>query len=59
MTDDASKLRDWDSLEPEEQTSIRVEYSYYLDTQPPCCSLGSKIARFRYWLETEKGIQYK
>jgi hypothetical protein len=59
MVQDSSKLRDWDSLEAEEQTSIQVEYGYYLDTLPPTCSLESKIERFRHWLKTEKNIHYK
>ena len=59
MVQDASRLRDWESLEPEEQTHIQVEYGYYLDTLPPTCSLESKIERFRHWLKVEKGIHYK
>ena len=54
MADDTNKLRDWDNLEPEQQTRIRVEYGYYLDTLPPTCSLESKIECFRDWLKTEK-----
>ena len=56
---DEGKLRYWDSLAPEEQTRIRVEYGYYLDSLPPTCSLEDKIDRFRYWLRTEKGIDYR
>ena len=59
MADDANKLRDWDSLEPDEQTSIQVEYGYYLDRLPPTCSMESKIERFRNWLKSEKGVHYK
>lgn len=58
MTEETSKIRDWESLEPEEQIRIQVEYGYYLDTLPPTCSLESKIERFSNWLKIEKGINY-
>lgn len=51
-------LRDWNSLDAEEQTAIRIEYGRYLDSLPPTCSLDTKIERFRSWLRDEKGIEY-
>ncbi|MGD8557623.1 MAG: hypothetical protein PVJ14_09715 [Chromatiales bacterium] len=59
MKREKNKLRDWESLEPEQRTSIQIEYGYYLDTLPKTCSLDTKIERFRKWLRSEKGICYK
>ena len=56
-TDQAS-LRDWHSLDAEEQTRLQVEYGRYLDTLPPTCSLETKIARFRRWL-APRGVDYR
>jgi hypothetical protein len=52
-------LRDWNSIEAHEQTAIRIEYGYYLDSLPQTCSLESKIERFRTWLKEKKGIDYR
>jgi hypothetical protein len=51
-------LRDWNRLDPEEQTRLQVEYGRYLDTLPPTCSLEAKIERFRRWL-APRGIDYR
>ena len=59
MSKEQPPLRDWRSLEPDEQTALRVEYGYYLDTLPPTCSLEAKIERFRRWLREAKGIDYR
>lgn len=59
MTEQHPPLRDWDSLDPDEQTAIRVEYGHWLDSLPPTCSLETKIERFRSWLRDEKGIDYR
>ena len=57
--DTDSSLRDWNSLDSDEQTAIRVEYGLFLDTLPPTCSLETKIERFRNWLREHKGIEYR
>jgi hypothetical protein len=49
-------LQNWESLEPEEQSNILVEYGYYLDTLPPTCSMELKNERFRNWLLAVKAI---
>ena len=58
MTEEYSDLRDWNTLESEEQTRIRIEYGHYLDSLPPTCSLETKIERFRNWLRENKAIDY-
>jgi hypothetical protein len=52
-------LKDWNDLDPDEQTAIRVEYGHYLDSLPPTCSMETKIERFRRWLREEKGVDYR
>ena len=59
MSDTSNILRDWESLDSEEQTAIRIEYGRYLDSLPPTCSLETKIERFRNWLREQKGIDYR
>jgi len=59
MAPTSKTLRDWDSLDPDEQTAIRIEYGRYLDSLPPTCSLETKIERFRNWLREQKGIDYR
>jgi hypothetical protein len=59
MSKEQPPLKDWSLLEPDEQTALRVEYGYYLDTLPPTCSLQSKIERFRRWLRETKGVDYR
>ncbi|MCU0834221.1 MAG: hypothetical protein MUC77_07245 [Chromatiaceae bacterium] len=59
MTGTASPLRDWDTLDPEEQIALRVEYGRWLDNQPPTCSLETKIERFRTWLRELHGVEYR
>lgn len=59
MTDTTDPLRDWESLDSEEQIALRVEYGRWLDTQPPTCSLATKIERFRTWLRERKGVDYR
>jgi hypothetical protein len=59
MSDKSKTLRDWDSLDSDEQTAIRIEYGRYLDSLPPTCSLETKIERFRNWLHEQKGIDYR
>ena len=59
MAPTSNTLRDWDSLDPDEQTAIRIEYGRYLDSLPPTCSLETKIERFRNWLREQKGIDYR
>ena len=59
MTDTTSTLRDWESLDAEEQIALRVEYGHWLDTQPPTCSMETKIERFRTWLRERKGVEYR
>ena len=59
MSDTSKTLRDWDSLDSDEQTAIRIEYGRYLDSLPPTCSLETKIERFRNWLREQKGIDYR
>jgi hypothetical protein len=48
----------WDSLSPERQIALRVEYGHYLDSLPPTCSLEEKDIRFARWL-AERGIGYR
>jgi hypothetical protein len=52
-----STLCPWSSLDSEEQTRLREAYGHWLDQLPPTCSLETKIARFRTWLQTQ-GIDY-
>lgn len=59
MTDTTAPLRDWKALDSEEQIALRVEYGHWLDTQPPTCSLVTKIERFRTWLRERKDIDYR
>jgi hypothetical protein len=49
--------RRWETLEPEEQTRLRVAYGRYLDQLPPSCSLEEKNRRFARWL-AEEGVLY-
>lgn len=51
-------LRDWNSLDEDEQTALRVAFGRHLDSLPPTCSLEAKIARFRGWL-AERGVDYR
>jgi hypothetical protein len=50
MNDPQAPIRTWSSLDPDEQTTLRIEYGYYLDSLPPTCSLQTKLERFRRWL---------
>ncbi|MGB5457212.1 MAG: hypothetical protein WBO18_14765 [Gammaproteobacteria bacterium] len=59
MTDTPNSLRDWHTLDAEEQTAIRIECGHYLDSLPPACSLDTKIERFRRWLRENEGIDYR
>jgi hypothetical protein len=59
MVDTSDHMRDWDTLDTEEQTTLRIEYGYYLDSLPPTCSLETKIERFRNWLREHKRINYQ
>jgi hypothetical protein len=59
MTESTPRLRDWAALAPEEQTALRVEYGHWLDSQPPTCSMETKIERFRTWLREAKGVDYR
>lgn len=47
----------WELLDPEEQTSLLIDYGQYLDQLPPTCSLEEKNARFVRWL-AERNIKY-
>lgn len=58
MRENPAPLRGWDSLDPEEQIRLRVEYGRWLDQMPPTCSMETKIERFRTWLREEKGIDW-
>ena len=58
MTKAENGLRDWSTLSSDEQTSIRVEYGYYLDGLPPSCDLDTKLERFRTWLLEFKAVRY-
>jgi hypothetical protein len=51
-------LCDWDDLDEDRQTALRVEFGHWLDALPPTCSLETKVARFRAWLG-ERGIEYR
>jgi hypothetical protein len=57
MNDQRAPIRTWSSPDWDEQTALRVEYSYFLDSLPPTRSLQPKIERFRRWLEA-KGIEH-
>lgn len=59
MSEQTKELRDWESLDAEEQTQLQVEYGYYLDSLPPTCSMQTKVERFRHWLKTEKAVDYR
>jgi hypothetical protein len=59
MREDPTNLRDWDSLDPDEQTRLRVEFGHWLDQLPPTCDLGTKIERFRTWLREERGVDWR
>jgi hypothetical protein len=34
MSKEQPPLKDWNAMEPDEQTTLRVEYGHYLDTLP-------------------------
>lgn len=59
MPETPKPVRDWNSLSPDEQTRLRVEYGHWLDRLPPTCSMQTKIERFRGWLRDEKGVDYR
>jgi hypothetical protein len=59
MGNQQAPLPSWSSLDPEQQTALRIEYGYYLDRLPPTCSFETKVERFRTWLRKEKGIDYR
>ena len=54
MVEQNNSLREWNTLDIEEQTTLRIEYGHCLDSLPPTCSLETKIERFRNWLRDEK-----
>ena len=58
MKKENNDLRDWITLDDEEQTRLRIENGHYLDSLPPMCSLEAKIERFRTLLMEEKAILY-
>jgi hypothetical protein len=58
MTGDTEHQRDWDSLDVDEQTVLRIEYGHYLDALPPTCSMDTKIERFRNWLREHNNIEH-
>ena len=58
MTSPQSALIPWESLSHDEQIALRERYGRYLDNLPPTCSLATKVARFKHWLE-KQGIAYK
>ncbi|MGD8957974.1 MAG: hypothetical protein PVJ03_11610 [Chromatiaceae bacterium] len=57
MTSPQSALIPWESLSRDEQIALRERYGHYLDNLPPTCSLDTKVARFKHWLE-HQGIAY-
>ena len=57
MRPTSTDLIPWESLSQEAQLALRERYGHYLDNLPPICSLESKIARFKHWLE-EQGVAY-
>ena len=58
MNNEKSELRPWKTLDPEEQTDLRVVFGHFLDTLPPTCSLERKVERFRSWLQNH-GVDYQ
>lgn len=58
-TEDVSSggLRDWHTLDKDEQTQYLVEYGHYLDSLPPTCDIDTKNQRFQRWLG-QQGINY-
>lgn len=42
--------RKWGELTAEEQLALRLAYQAHLDTLPPTCEMGDKVARFADWL---------
>lgn len=40
----------WRDLSPEDQLALRLAYQAHLDTLPPTCELGDKVAAFANWL---------
>jgi hypothetical protein len=59
MSKEQPPIKDWNALDPDEQTALRVEYGYDLDTLPPTCSLQSKIGRVQRWLREAKGVDHR
>lgn len=51
------KLRRWSELGPDRQIHLREAYGRYLDSQPPTCSMDTKIEQFRRWLASQ-GIDF-
>jgi hypothetical protein len=58
MIEPARPLHPWDNLDQDRQTALRIAFGHWLDTQPPTCSMDTKIERFRHWLR-ERGVDYR
>lgn len=58
MVEQNNSLREWNRLDIEEQTTLRIEYGHYPDLLPTTCSLETRVERSRNWLRDEKGIIY-
>jgi hypothetical protein len=58
MQPSPSELIPWDDLPKEQQIALRERFGHYLDNLPPTCSLETKIARFKHWLEAQ-GVDYE
>jgi hypothetical protein len=56
-TKHGAELIPWDRLSSQRQLELREAYGHSLDSLPPTCSLQTKIAPFRRWLE-QRGIAY-
>ncbi len=50
-------MKPWAELDAEEQLALRQAYQAHLDTLPPTCAMGDKVAAFAGWL-AERGVAF-
>lgn len=53
-----NELTPWSSLDSDAQTKLRMAHQEWLDSQPPTCSLDTKMERFVHWL-AERGVSFE
>ena len=53
-----SELTPWSSLDDDARIKLRMAHEAWLDSQPPTCSLDTKMTRFVHWL-AGRGVSFK